>query len=467
MGNVMKRDRACVLIVDDDKNTRDGLVRALRGRYDVIPAESGDKALEILSNNEVDIILSDVRMPGIDGITLIQRARANKPDLISILLTAYGNVEIAVEAMKAGAYDFLMKPVNLDHLDLLLQRALRSREVEAENMLLHRELDNKFGLENIIGNSPIMHELFDTIRHAAPTQATVLIQGKSGTGKELIAHAIHRLSTRAKGPFVAVHCAALSATLLESELFGHERGAFTGAVSQRKGRFEMANGGTLFLDEIGEIDATVQVKLLRVLEERRFERVGGSSEVEVDIRLVADTNRDLRAMVDAGEFREDLFFRLDVVNIILPPLKDRIEDLPLLCGHFIKEFAEKNGKQVDGITPDALNMLMAYSWPGNVRELRNTIEKMVVLSRGSRLTARDVPGNIRNEVRGDYGGSGQSGAVAAVAPGSSLAEVEKAMIYAALKKHGGSRTKAADELGISRRTLHRKLRQYEEQGESV
>jgi two-component system response regulator AtoC len=344
-----------ILVVDDDKNTRDGLQRALRRRYDVELAESGDRALEVLAAKDIDILLSDVRMPGIDGITLLQRAQARHPGLISVLLTAYGNVEIAVEAMKAGAYDFLMKPVNLDHLDLLLQRALRSRDVEAENVQLREQLDDKFGMENIVGNSGVMQELFDTIKQAAPTQATVLIQGDSGTGKELVAHAVHRLSTRVRGPFVAVHCAALSANLLESELFGHEKGAFTGAVSQRKGRFEMADGGTLFLDEISEIDAAVQVKLLRVLEERTFERVGGDRPVEVDIRLVAATNRDLKELVAEGKFREDLFFRLDVVNIMLPPLRDRSDDIPMLCTHFIAEVSEKNAKTVESITPEAIN----------------------------------------------------------------------------------------------------------------
>jgi two-component system response regulator AtoC len=455
-------DKPRVLVVDDDRNTRDGLQRALRRNYNVLLAESGDRALEILSTEDVDILLSDVRMPGMDGVTLLQRARAGHPGLISILLTAYGNVEIAVEAMKAGAYDFLMKPVNLDHLDLLLQRAIRSRDMEAENTQLREQLDNKFGMENIVGNSAVMHELFDTIRQASPTQATVLVQGESGTGKELVAHAIHRLSTRSKGPFVAVHCAALSANLLESELFGHEKGAFTGAASQRKGRFEMADGGTLFLDEISEIDASVQVKLLRVLEERCFERVGGDRRVEVDIRLVAATNRDLKQLVAEGKFREDLFFRLDVVNVTLPPLRDRIDDVPMLCSHFISEFAEKNGKPVEGITPDAVNQLMAYRWPGNVRELRNTIEKMVVLSRSDRLTARDIPPNIKNEARRD-GGVGVTSRGVAVAPESSLADAEKAMIYAAIKQQGGNRTKAAEALGISRRTLHRKLRQYEEE----
>ncbi|MFU8780485.1 MAG: sigma-54-dependent transcriptional regulator [Kiritimatiellia bacterium] len=452
-----------ILIVDDDRNTRDGLQRALRRGYDVMLAESGDRALQILHATDIDILVSDVRMPGMDGVTLLQRARAHHPELVSILLTAYGNVEVAVEAMKAGAYDFLMKPVNLDHLDLLLQRALRSRDVESENRKLREELDNKYGLESIIGASPVMQDLFAIIRQAAPSQATVLIQGESGTGKELVAHAVHRLSTRSKGPFVAVHCAALSDSLLESELFGHEKGAFTGAVARRKGRFESADGGTLFLDEISEIDPSVQVKLLRVLEERCFERVGGSEVVDVDIRLVAATNRDLRAWVDEGRFREDLFFRLDVVTITMPPLRDRLDDLPLLCSHFITEFAGRNGKSIAGISSEAIELLAGYRWPGNIRELRNTIEKMVVLSRADRLGVRDIPANIRQAVRGADGSSGAVRSVRAVAgaPGvGQLADTEKAMILEALEQHGGNRTKAAEVLGISRRTLHRKLRQY-------
>ncbi len=455
-----------VLIVDDDRNTRDGLQRALRRGYDVVLAESGDRALQILHERGVDVLLSDVRMPGMDGVTLLQRARAHHPDLVSILLTAYGNVEVAVEAMKAGAYDFLMKPVNLDHLDLLLQRALRSRDVESENRQLREELDHKYGLENIIGAAPVMQDMFDIIRQASPSQATVLIQGESGTGKELVAHAVHRLSMRSKGPFVAVHCAALSDTLLESELFGHEKGAFTGAVARRKGRFESADGGTLFLDEISEIDPSVQVKLLRVLEERCFERVGGSEPVEVDIRLVAATNRDLRAWVDQGRFREDLFFRLDVVNITMPPLRERLDDLPLLCGHFMAEFAGRNNKMVDGISPDAIELLGGYGWPGNIRELRNTIEKMVVLTRGDRLGVRDIPVNIRQAVRGTEGlGGGRRPrpVAAAAAGGHSLADTEKSLILEALAQQGGNRTKAADVLGISRRTLHRKLKQYEQE----
>ena len=450
-----------VLIVDDDKNTRDGLARALRGRYEVFTAERAQQALDALNERTVDILLSDVRMPGMDGLTLLQRALARHPGLICVLLTAYGNVETAVEAMKRGAYDFLMKPVNLDHLDLRLQRALRSREVESENVSLREELDDKYGLENLVGSSVAMRQVYETVRQAAPTQATILIQGESGTGKELVAHAIHRLSPRAAGPFVAVHCAALSANLLESELFGHEKGAFTGAVARRRGRFESADGGTLFLDEISEIPLGVQVKLLRVLEERTFERVGGDATIETDIRLVAATNQDLKAVVESGGFREDLFFRLDVVNITLPPLRERLEDVPLLCGHFLELFSRENGKPIDGITPDAVNLLSAHSWPGNVRELRNTIEKMVVLARGPKLTARDIPASIRSALSaGAPVGRGEAGAAAAGRP-SSLADAEREMIFAALRKHGENRTKAAEELGISRRTLHRKLKQYD------
>ncbi len=453
-----------VLIVDDDKNTRDGLHRALRSSYDVRVAENGEAALEILRSNDVHVLLSDIRMPGMDGLTLLQRALAAQPDLVCILLTAYGNVETAVEAMKRGAFDFLMKPVNLDHLDLLLQRALRTIQVERENADLKAQLDDKFGLDNIVGNSAAMQQVFDVIHQAAPTQASVLIQGESGTGKELVAHALHNLSARAKGPFVAVHCAALSEQLLESELFGHEKGSFTGAVSRRKGRFELADGGTLFLDEISEIDTPVQVKLLRVLEERCFERVGGSETVEVDIRLVAATNRNLKQYVEEGRFREDLYFRLDVITVDLPPLRQRLEDVPLLIDGFIREFSERNAKTIDGITPDAVAILSSYTWPGNVRELRNTIEKMVVLTRSERLTARDIPVALRSQV--DGGGAAPLRREGMIAAPDSLADAERSMISRALQKHNGNRTKAAEELGISRRTLHRKLKQYrEDEGE--
>jgi DNA-binding NtrC family response regulator len=445
-------DKATVLIVDDERNTREGLARALKRQYNVLLADQGETALETLSHNEVDIVLSDVRMPGMDGIALMKRILAREPQPICILLTAYGSVETAVEAMKVGAYDFLTKPVNLDHVELLLQRALRSRDIEEENRNLSAQLDRKFGLENMIGNSAAMHEVYETIRQVAPSRATVLIQGESGTGKELVARALHRLGPRAKNPFIAVHCAALSETLLESELFGHEKGAFTNAMEQRKGRFELADSGSLFLDEIGEIDSATQVKILRVLEERSFERVGGGQSVEVDVRLIAATNKNLKEMVSEGTFREDLFFRLNVVQLQLPPLRERTGDIPLLVGHFVKELSEENNKAIAGVTQDAMQALSAYAWPGNVRELRNLVERMVVLCRGDRLTLRDVPADIKNR-------DGASGA-AVLTANISMEDAEKQLIVSALKRNNNNRTKAAEDLGISRRTLHRKLNEY-------
>lgn len=459
--------RRTVLIVDDDKNTREGLKRALQGSYEVVLADSAETSLPLLDERAVDIVLSDIRMSGMDGMTLLQRimARSNPP--IVIMLTAYGNVETAVEAMKRGAYDFLMKPVNLDHLEMLLKRALRSHEVESENLNLRAQLDSRFGLEHIIGQSDLMNDVFETIRQAAPTQATILVQGESGTGKELVAHAIHQFSTRSKGPFIAVHCAALSPTLLESELFGHEKGAFTGATERRQGRFEMADGGTLFLDEIAEIPISIQVKLLRVLEERRFERVGGHQTLDVDIRLIAATNADLAAMVEARTFRSDLFYRLNVVSITLPPLRKRPDDIPLLCAHFLKEFSGRNNKPVEDITSDAMALLIEYQWPGNVRELRNVIERMVVLSHGPRLTVRDLPASLRNAVQGEglkAAGLPRLDTVRGT-PGS-MAEAERSMIYNALRKNDGNRTLAAAQLGISRRTMQRKLKEYRLAGEA-
>ena len=444
-------NKPLVLLVDDERNTREGLARALRGNYRVALAESAAAALAALEKEPADVMLSDVRMPGGDGLSLLRQVRAKHPATICILLTAYGTVETAVEAMKLGAQNFLTKPVNLDQLDLVLERALRARDLESENRELRKRLDARYGLENIVGTSPAMENLFDVIRQAAPTQATVLIEGASGTGKELVAQAIHHLSPRGQGPFVAVHCAALSRELLESELFGHEKGAFTGAIAQRKGRFELADGGTLFLDEIGEIDPSVQIKLLRVLETRQFERVGGTETLTADIRVVAATNRDLAAEVRAGRFREDLYYRLDVVDIHMPTLAERASDIPMLCDHFVKEFAPKNGRTVAGFEPAALALLQAYPWPGNVRELRNTIEKMVVLSRGELLTVQDVPPNVRD------GAESAARAAPEPVPTESLAQAEKRKILAALDAAGGNRSRAADALGISRRTLHRKL----------
>lgn len=453
-------EKATVLIVDDDKNTRDGLSLALDRHYRVLTAESGERALALLAvNPDVDILLSDMRMPGMGGLELLKTVRAKHPSVTCILLTAYGTVDTAVDAMRHGAYNFLTKPVSLDQLDLMLDKALKDRALERRVRSLESQLDERFGLENIVGQSEAMRPVFETIRQVAPTQATVLIQGPSGTGKELVARAIHRLSPRAGKPFVAINCAALPASLLESELFGHEKGAFTGAVAQRIGRFEQANEGTLFLDEISEIDASVQVKLLRVLESRQFERVGGTQTVDVDIRVIAATNRNLRAYVDQGKFREDLFFRLDVVDVLLPPLRERAGDVELLANRFLREFNERNGRAVEGFTPEAMRLLNAYAWPGNVRELRNTVERMVVLAKGTRLDVADVPQALRE--------SAPDKSVRAVpdegSAGGSLAETEKRQIMDVLRKNRGNRTKAALELGISRRTLHRKLKEWREE----
>ena len=441
-------DKPTILIVDDDKNTRDGLQRALQRNYTVKTAESADAALAVLAQMPVDLMLSDLRMPGMDGLGLLRQVHQRYPRTVCVLLTAYGSVETAVEAMRQGAYDFLMKPVNLDHLDILVAQALKAHDLEPET-----QPDARQGLDNIIGKSPAMKAVFEVIRQAAPTQASILIQGASGTGKELVARAIHRMSARGNGPFVAVHCAALSSTLLESELFGHEKGAFTGTTGQRRGRFEMADGGTLFLDEISEIDMATQVKLLRVLEERTFERVGGEEAISVDIRIVAATNKDLREYVSQGKFREDLFFRLNVVDILLPSLCERTGDIPLLAERFLNGYAERNGKAIKGFTPEASDMLARYGWPGNVRELRNAVERMVVLSRTEWLTPDDVPSNIRAALK-------DGATPLTTVDSNSLADVEKQKILAVLDKNKGNRTRAAAELGISRRTLHRKLNEY-------
>ena len=446
------RRKPVLLIVDDEKPTRDGLARALGGEYDIRLAESGERALQILHAEPVDLVLTDLRMPGMNGLELLRRILAINPPPAVVLLTAYGNVETAVEAMKLGAYDFFTKPVHLDRLEMVLRRALETRQIRNENRRLREQLDVRYGIEQIVGQSAALREVLEVIRLVAPTQATVLIQGESGTGKEMVAQAIHRLSPRSSGPFVPVHCAALAPTLLESELFGHERGAFTGAVERRIGRFEMADGGTLFLDEVGEIPLPIQVKILRVLEERRFERVGGSQPISVDVRLIAATNRDLRAMVEAGTFREDLYFRLNVVTIHLPPLRDRKEDIPLLAAHFVQELAARHGRPAPPISPEVMDAFLRYSWPGNVRELRNVLERMVVLARKSELTVQDLPPELREQTAG--------AAPTALRAGMTMREAEKLLIAETLRSTGGNRARAAQMLGISRRTLQRKIAEH-------
>ena len=446
--------RPTILIVDDDRPQREGLQRALADRYEVLTADEAPKAYSILETQPVDVLLTDLKMPGDDGMKLLRRAGSLSTPPVSIMMTAYGSIDNAVEAMKAGAYHYITKPVNLDELELVIERALKSRHTEDEIANLREQVSQKYGLENIVGQSPAMLQVFDVVQQVAPTRATVLITGETGTGKELIAHALHNLSPRKNGPFVAVHAAALSSTLLESELFGHEKGAFTGAVERRIGRFESADGGTLFLDEVSEIDPAMQVKILRVLEERAFERVGGSKTINVDVRLVAATNKDLKKLVTEGKFRDDLFYRLSVVTVNLPSLRERREDIPLLIDAFIRQCSADNGKPVRTITQEAVNVLMAYDWPGNVRELRNSIEQMVVLSRGERLSLRDVPAPIRT--------GADLTKIAVVRPGMTMTveEAERQLIVQALKETDGNRTRAADRIGMSRRTLHRKLKRY-------
>jgi len=447
--------KTTVLIVDDYKDTRELMGRALGADYDVRLAPDAEGAMKILAeDSSVALMLTDVRMPGTDGLTLMRTAKAAHPELAVIVLTAYGSVDLAVEAMKDGADDFLTKPVDLDQLELRVAKALKTRRLESEVTQLRSELDEKYGLENIVGTSDAMKRVFKLIRQAAPSDATVLIEGPSGSGKELVAHALHNLSRRAKGPYIAVECASLNDNLLESELFGHEKGAFTGAVARRAGRFEAANGGTIFLDEISEIPPSTQVKLLRVLETRSFERLGSSETIPTDIRIVAACNRDLAKLVAEGKFREDLYYRLNVVNIRLPALREHAEDIPLLVNRFLKTFSAANGDRVTGIAPDAMKKLCAWNWPGNVRELRNTVERMVVLSAGGELGVEDVPETIRGPVA----------AAAPTAAGGTLGETEKAKILQTLADVGGNRSRAAQVLGISRRTLYRKLDAYEAEG---
>lgn len=445
-----------ILIVDDEKHTREGLRRSLEEDFEVYVAADVQSALQLLEEEPVDLLLTDLRLgAGESGLSLIEQVLKKPDPPICIMMTAYGSVDTAVDAMKRGAYDFVTKPVNLDRLEVLIRRALRERHMETENRDLRQKINKNAGLEQIIGRSAAMESIFNTIRQVAPTRATVLIEGENGTGKELVAHALHQLSNRSKNAFVAVHCAALSPTLLESELFGHEKGAFSSAHERRLGRFEQADGGTLFLDEIGEIDASTQVKILRVLGERAFERVGGNQLIKVDVRLIAATNKNLEAMVQEGKFREDLFYRLNVVRVRIPSLRERREDIPLLVSAFLKQSSKENEKPLREISPDAMAKLLEYPWPGNVRQLRAAIDHGVVLAAGDKITLRDIPSEISCASPLFPGSSN-------LAPQSSapfnLEETEQNLIQRALDQFQGNITKAAAELGISRRTLHRKLK---------
>lgn len=443
---------ATVLIVEDEKHTREGLRQALDDDYDVFLARDAEDAFRLLDLERFDVVLTDLRMAGESGMSVIDRALKQPNQPICIMMTAYGNVETAVEAMRRGAFDFLTKPVNLEKLELVIKRALKSKKLEAENQDLHARLDAKYSFDGIVGSSKPLLDVLEQVKQVAPSKATLLLEGETGTGKELIAELIHQNSPRSRQPFVAVHCAALPSNLLESELFGHEKGAFTGATERRIGRFEAASGGTLFLDEIGEIDASTQVKLLRFLESRTFERVGSVKPLTVDVRLVCATNRDLGAMVKAGDFREDLFYRLNVIPLHLPSLRERSDDIPVLLDHYMKRFAAENQVEQPRLRAETLKILQSYRWPGNIRELRNFCENCVVMRHGAEIKPSAL--NAKFLERPD----------ALVVPRRAVTlskeENEKKLIGEALERARGNKTEAAELLGVSRRTLHRKLKQW-------
>ena len=451
--------QSTVLIVDDEKHTRDGLRRLLENDYDVYVAADIAGAVDVLEREQIDVLLTDLRLGNENGMLLIDRALKMSRPPICIMMTAYGSVDVAVEAMKRGAYDFVTKPLNLDKVEMLISRAVQGRKLEQENRALREQVDERYGLENIWGDSPALHQVLETIRQVAPSSANVLIEGESGTGKELAAHAIHNLSRRNKAKFVVVHCAALSTQLLESELFGHEKGAFTGAHERRIGRFEQASGGTIFLDEIAEIDPSTQVKLLRVISEQRaFERVGGNQTLRADVRLIAATNKNLEQLVRAGKFRDDLYFRLNVVRIVMPPLRDRKEDIPILVRGFLRHFCQQNEKPLLELAPDAMDALLAYDWPGNIRELRSAIEHGVVMAAGKQITLRDLPMAVRQAATAQLpGGVSPTVAFGQKTSPLDLHETERRLIAQALAATNGNVTAAAKKLGISRRTLHRKI----------
>lgn len=445
-----------VLIVDDDEGHAEALGDGLEiDGHECVLAGSGNEGITKLEERTFDAVLTDLIMHDRSGLEVLQEARRLQPEAVVLVITGHGSVETAVQAMQEGAADYLTKPVNLPELRTKLPRAVEAVRDRALNIELQRQLDKRFGFENIIGHSPPMQRLFELLGRVSSTNATVLILGESGTGKELVAQAIHQNSPRKDRPFVAVNCAALAEGLIESELFGHVKGAFTGAHAANDGRILHANGGTLFLDEVGDMPLETQAKMLRVLENRQIVPVGGNREVPVDIRLLAATNRDLRQMVEEGTFREDLFFRLQVVTLDLPPLRERTGDLPILIDHLIGEMRELHEREVKGITPEARTLLVRYPWPGNVRELRNCIENMVVLARGALLEEADVPSNIA-EAGGAQRASGGGYSLA----GRSLAEVERDLIEENLTLLGGNREKTAKLLGIGERTLYRKIKEY-------
>ena len=448
-----------LLIIDDEKNIRDGLAANFELEdYNVKTASSGEEGIELISKGDIDLVITDLRMPGISGEEVLKHVATVTPGIPVIILTGHGSIDAAVDAMRHGAYDFLTKPLNLDQLEMIVKRALESRELKLEHQDLKKSVDEKNAFKDMIGKSPAMQKIQEIIKKAAGSKASVLITGESGVGKEVVARAIHELSSRHGKPMIDVHCAALSETLLESELFGHEKGAFTGADHLQKGRFERAHGSTIFLDEIGEINQSTQIKILRVLAERKFERVGGEQTIAVDVRVVAATNRNLENEIKEGKFREDLFYRLNVIHIHVPPLRERKSDLPLLMASFLSRFNEENGKSIKGFDNKSKAAMNSYDWPGNIRELRNCVESAVVMCSGDEITIDDLPVNIA---------SSSSENAISVPFGISLNDAERIVIEQNLAAQKNNKTKTAEILGIGRKTLQRKLAEWGiEDGES-
>jgi two-component system response regulator AtoC len=437
-----------VLIVDDEAIIRDALSDWLKDiGYQVFTAENGHEALEVIERERPGIMIADLVMPGMDGIELMKRARAQRPNIEVIIITAYASIPTAITAMKEGAYDYIEKPFCPERAELLVKKLAAHQDLVEENLSLRQKLEDRYRFENIIAKSSKMQRVIEVIKVVAKSNATVLITGESGTGKELVARAVHAQSDRRNKPFVPVSCAALPESLLESELFGHEKGSFTGAYAQKKGKFEFADGGTLFLDEIGEMSANIQVHLLRVLEEKEFTRVGGNEPIRVDVRVISATNKDLRKAIEKQEFREDLYYRLNVVNIELPPLRERKEDIPLLAEHFLHKFAVENRKEVTEFSPEVIESLLAYDWPGNIRELENAIERAIILSRDSSITTTDLPQE-------------NVSLVGSASIGKNLKEVEKTHILNVLRETGENYSEAARILGVSRMTLYNKAKEY-------
>jgi two-component system response regulator HydG len=454
---VQMKGKGCILVVDDDTAHRT-MLRALLGGwgYRVLEADDGSTAVERVTEGPYDLVLMDIRMLKVSGIAALEQIKRINPVIPVVLMTAYSSVDTAVDALKKGAYDYLTKPLDFDRLRHTMQLAMEHVQLREENRLLKRSMGEHFDRRQIIGNSPPMTLLLETVARVAPTEATVLITGESGTGKELIAGALHVNSERKEGPFVKINCAALTETLLESELFGHEKGAFTGAEKRRQGRFQLAHGGTLFLDEVSEMSPAMQVKLLRVLQERELTRVGGETVIAVDVRVVAASNKNLREQVAGGSFREDLFYRLNVITLEMPPLRQRRVDVPLLAQHYLRTLTEKNKKAVKGFTPAAMDLLIKYDWPGNVRELINAVERAVILCRGEYLEAGDlpVPQTLSRQAPGEPAADQDGGML-------TLEAAEKAAILNAIQAASGNKSEAARRLGITRKTLHKKLKSYD------